>query len=465
MYSGCNSNGNISAVELDPTTWQEIGAHVSVVAPDYKHRGFEVSGDNNQLLDTPPWVEGAWMNKLGGVYYLQYAVPGTDCKSYADGLFTARSPLGPFTLAKYAPFSHKPTGFAAGAGHSSTFFDAASINLWHIGTVTVSVRFMFERRLGLYPTHHDTALMQLSVDTYLGDYPQPLPSNTATSLPITGRVSGSPRVPQWMRLTYNKRATASSVRPVKSGDLPNQTFSPDRAFDEDIRTWWSAASSSTGEWISVDMSGPVTVHALQINFADQDCTIKGRRATPEDSYKYYVEYATKKSMGEALDHTSDVGDADGTVWVAIPELDLCNNTFDRPHNYVELTTPLLGVEKMRITSLHMPGGSKFSLSGFRAFGLGGGPKPGIVPAASVVVTREATDKRHVTVSWTAAVAAEFYIVRYGIAGSNNLFHNYQVYGDATTIDIRALIDDVVYEFAVDSVNSNGVELSNGVVKA
>lgn len=73
MYSGCNSNGNISVVELDPQTWQEIGVRVPAVVPDYMHRGFEVGGDNNELLDTPPWVEGAWMNKLGGVYFLQYA--------------------------------------------------------------------------------------------------------------------------------------------------------------------------------------------------------------------------------------------------------------------------------------------------------------------------------------------------------------------------------------------------------
>lgn len=256
---------------------------------------------------------------------------------------------------------------------------------------------------------------QRYVETYLGDYPQPLPAtpdvdavdsaaadadaDAALMVHINGG-SVLPRVPKWMLLTYNKSATASSVRAVKSGDLPNQTFSVDLAFDEDIRTWWSAATNNTGEWISVDMSGPVTVHALQINFADQDCTLVGQRAAPADRYKYYVEYYSSSKK-----------------WVAIPELDVRNNQRDHPHNYVELSTPLLGVEKMRITSTHMPGGSKFSLSGFRAFGVGGGSKPDNVPTSSVIVTREATDKRHVTVSWTAAAAAEFYVVRYGLAGT------------------------------------------------
>ena len=130
-------------------------------------------------------------------------------------------------------------------------------------------------------------------------------------------------------------------------------------FDEDIRTWWSAASNDPGEWLSVDLGEPVTLHALQINFADQDSTIVGRRATPEDSYKYFVEYAITPVHGD-------------TAWLPIPELDLRANTLDRPHNYVQLAAPLRGVTKLRITNVHMPGGSKFSLSGLRAFGRGSG---------------------------------------------------------------------------------------------
>lgn len=80
MYSGCSSNGTIKAVELDPHTWQEIGPSVTVIEPDFHHRGFEVGGDNNEQLEHPPYVEGAWMNKLGGKYYLQYAVPGTQVR-------------------------------------------------------------------------------------------------------------------------------------------------------------------------------------------------------------------------------------------------------------------------------------------------------------------------------------------------------------------------------------------------
>ncbi len=89
------------------------------------------------------------MNKINGTYYLQYAAPGTQFKSYADGVFVSDSPLGPFKYAPYSPVSYKPTGFITGAGHSSTFADIKG-QLWHIATMNISVRQMFERRLALF---------------------------------------------------------------------------------------------------------------------------------------------------------------------------------------------------------------------------------------------------------------------------------------------------------------------------
>ena len=59
MYSGCSGNGDIKAVELNTSTWQEVGAPVTAVAPDFAHRGFEVGGDNNEQLSHAPFVEGA----------------------------------------------------------------------------------------------------------------------------------------------------------------------------------------------------------------------------------------------------------------------------------------------------------------------------------------------------------------------------------------------------------------------
>ncbi len=58
-----------------------------------------------------PYIEGAFMTKHNGTYYLQYACPGTQYNTYADGVYTSKSPLGPFTLQASNPFSSKPGGF------------------------------------------------------------------------------------------------------------------------------------------------------------------------------------------------------------------------------------------------------------------------------------------------------------------------------------------------------------------
>ena len=39
---------------------------------------------DNTFLD--PFIEGAWMTKHKGKYYLQYGAPGTEFSGYADGV-------------------------------------------------------------------------------------------------------------------------------------------------------------------------------------------------------------------------------------------------------------------------------------------------------------------------------------------------------------------------------------------
>lgn len=70
------------------------------------------------------------MTKRGGKYYLQYAHPGTEFNTYANGVYVSDHPLGPFTLQASNPFSSKLGGFITGAGHGSTIQDAHG-NYWH----------------------------------------------------------------------------------------------------------------------------------------------------------------------------------------------------------------------------------------------------------------------------------------------------------------------------------------------
>ncbi|MCK7540434.1 MAG: hypothetical protein MZV63_60835 [Marinilabiliales bacterium] len=43
-----------------------------------RERVWEVPGDYNTLTNNNPWIEGAWMTKKDGRYYLQYSGPGTE---------------------------------------------------------------------------------------------------------------------------------------------------------------------------------------------------------------------------------------------------------------------------------------------------------------------------------------------------------------------------------------------------
>ena len=93
------------------------------------------------------------MTQQGGKYYLQYAAPGTEWKTYADGTYVSDSPVGPFVYAPNNPVSYKPGGFIGGAGHGCLF--QVGPNYWKAATNSISVRHMFERRLSFYPTYFD----------------------------------------------------------------------------------------------------------------------------------------------------------------------------------------------------------------------------------------------------------------------------------------------------------------------
>lgn len=65
--------------------------------------------------------------------------------------------------------------------------------------------------------------------------------------------------PKRYLLSYKKRVTASSFMPGHG---------PENAADENVRTWWQAASASTEEWLELDLGNVFDVRAIQVNFAD-----------------------------------------------------------------------------------------------------------------------------------------------------------------------------------------------------
>lgn len=415
LYHGVSLDGGITGQELDPADdMAPIGVPFACLKSDIARRGWERTGDRNLgatvdgVTRESPWVEGSWMTKHAGRYYLQYAAPGTEFASYADGVVVGDSPRGPFRYGLESPISHRPAGFIAGAGHSTTFADLSG-RYWHLSTTVISVTHMFERRLGLFPAAFDAEGV-LHVNTVFGDYPQRLPADRGDSVDTFAG---------WMLLSYRKPVQASSTATNHPAGF---------AVDENVKTTWSATSARRGEWLQVDLGKPDRVESVQVNFGEEGATAIGR--APDQYHAYLLE----RSL-------------DGTTWTTLA--DRRANRTDVPHDYVDLGAPV-EARYVRVTIDHVAGGAAISLRDLRVFGHGGGTPP---PApAGVDVLRDA-DRRNALVRWTRVPGADGYVVRFGTSRST-LYDHYQVYGD-TEVSLHSLNVDASYSFAVDAFNDSG----------
>ncbi len=415
-YHGLQQNGSIKVLELDPkNNFEVIGDEKVCISADFKTHGFERRGDNNEL-EEGPYFEGAWMTKVNGTYYLEYSAPGTQFRSYCNGCYRSDSPTGPFTFCPNSPTTARHRGFVTGAGHGCTFQDFHG-NYWNVSTLVVSVLHKFERRLALFPVHYDKDGLPHTLTSF-GDYPQYLPGSAPN--PAEGSSPG------WNLLSRNHKASASSA-------LDNHQ--PALAFDENIKTWWSAQTDKEGEWLAVDFGKPSTIHAIQINFAEQDITARGRT----------VNYAQKYLLESSID---------GNIWNPIHQK---TDEKDAPHDYVELKAPI-EARYVRITNQGpAAGGGTFAIRELRIFGRDKTNLPAKVQ--NVRIHRNPQDMRSVKVEWDPVPNADGYQIRYGIA-PDNLYNHFQVFAEETSCTINALNTDQEYIFVVDSYNGAGLMKGN-----
>ncbi|MBF4473029.1 family 43 glycosylhydrolase [Flavobacterium sp. HJJ] len=178
LYHGLTNSKPIRGIEIDPNTFNTIGDEKNLCNTNPKLNGWERTGNYN-TEQKRPFLEGAWITKHNGKYFLQYASPGTQYKSYNDGLYVGDKPLGPFELADNNPFSYKPEGFVCSAGHSSTFQDKHG-NTWHIVTMLVGLKHRFERRIGMFPAFFDKDGVFYTY-TGFGDFPHEMPNRKIKS--------------------------------------------------------------------------------------------------------------------------------------------------------------------------------------------------------------------------------------------------------------------------------------------
>ena len=410
MYNGSSNAFPLYGIELDRKTFKPIGTRQETYKLQDWRYGWQRFGEyyDNTFLD--PFIEGSWMTKHNGKYYLQYGAPGTEFSGYADGVVVGNQPLGNNWTPQSDPLSLKPGGFARGAGHGATFQDLKG-NYWHVSTMTIAVKNNFERRIGIWPAGFDKDDVMYCNTSY-GDYPHYL----------NGDFCG------WMLLNGNKPVTVSSTLGAYAANF---------AVDESIKTYWSAATGNPGEWIQTDLGKRATVNAIQINYADQDATFLGKQTDIYHQYKLY-------------------GSDDGKKWKVI--VDKSDNHTDVPHDYIELPQPIQ-TRYIKMENLHMPSG-KFAISGLRVFGNGNGEKPDTVKG--FIVLRTEKDKRSAWIRWRTVDNAYAYNIYFGTA-PDKLYNSVLVY-TANEYWFKVMDSQKPYYFSIEALNENGVSQRTQVIK-
>lgn len=410
MYYGSSNEFPLKAVELNRSNFFPKSKINDVMMLQPELHGWERFGMNNDDSTTlAPFTEGAFMNKHNGKYYFQYGAPGTEFKVYADGVYVADHPLGPFTYQRHNPVSYKPGGFVQGAGHGGTFQDNYE-NYWHVATCMLSLKYKFERRIALYPAGFDQD-GTMYVSTGMGDYPSLTPNSKTDH--SKGSFAG------WMLLSYKKAVTVSSHDSI---------FVPENASDENMRTYWAAASGSPNEWLQMDLGDVKEVHALQLN--------------------YYEHKAFQHNKAMDLYHQYRIlQSTDGKNWSLL--VDKSDNDRDVPHDYLELLKPV-NTRYLRIENIHMPTGS-FALSDFRVFGFGRGQLPEEV--RNFKVNRSKSDPRNAQISWNTSANAYGYNIWYGVA-PGKLYNCITVNGE-TNYNFRGMDKGTVYYFSIEALGETG----------
>lgn len=413
LYWGSSNVFPLYGIEVDPKTLAYIGTPKVMLALDPKRHGWERFGRDHGDATILPFVEGAWMTKVRGRYYLQYGAPGTEYNAYANGTYVGDAPLGPFAYAPYNPVAYKPGGFVTGAGHGSTFQDAHG-NWWNSGTPWIGHNWRFERRIALFPAGFAED-GQMIVSARFGDFPHWMPDARAPDPEalFTG----------WMLLSYGKRATASSALGA---------FAPANVADENPRTFWAAARNAPGETLQIDLGGERTVRAVQVNYADHE---SGRFADAPDLYTEF-----------RLEHSRD-----GRRWQPLASVGSARDRRDRANAYVPLAEPVR-TRHVRYVHGHV-GARHLAISDLRVFGNADGAPPAAPRGVRVSC---GSDRRDAEVRWRPVPGAVGYNVRWGLR-PDRLTLSYQVFADAPTRQaIRALNVDQSYVFAVEAFDERGV---------
>jgi xylan 1,4-beta-xylosidase len=233
LYYAGGSTAGVYGVELDSTNLRKFLSTPEHFFSFETTHIWERYGNWNEYSEQS-WIEGPWMTKHNGTYYLQYAAPGTDWKTYAVGVYTSKKPLGPYTYYEGNPILLHQGGLINGCAHHS-IVEGPDGNLWAIYTLLYrNWNRMFERRIGMDPVGFDEQGNMF----IRGPSEKPQWAPGVKSRPWEDNDSSS------YPLSEDKNYTVSSEAPGRNAPY---------AMDNNNRTWWAPVKGDKEPWLTLDL--------------------------------------------------------------------------------------------------------------------------------------------------------------------------------------------------------------------
>ncbi len=345
-YPGRGVSG-IYVVELDPNDLSRFAGPVKHLFGFDTNHVWEHYGEMNEYPDVA-WVEGPWMQKHNGTYYLQYSASGTQWKTYAEGYYTSKSPMGPFTYAPNNPLLRKTEGLVTGTAHGS-IVEGPDGNLWQFYTIVLS-NPPGGRRIGMDRIVFDK---EGNMSVKITDTPQWAPN--VVKDPTKGN-SGS------LPVTINKIRAMNALSKFSS-EQPGRYAA--YAVDNSSGTIWEPDPSDEQPTLTVELSPATRFDVVQLFTIDGVRLMfnggrrgfgrpSGNAQAPADIYKYKIEVSM-----------------DGETYTTA--LDQTNNDISRNTIFEEI--PPVKCRFVRLTMTDWPKTSPLGIIEFTVFGKAAGSLP------------------------------------------------------------------------------------------
>jgi xylan 1,4-beta-xylosidase len=363
FYPGRGVSG-IFVVPLDPNDLTRFAAAPTHLFGFNKDHVWERYGEMNEYTDVA-WIEGPWLQKHNGTYYLEYSASGTQWKTYAEGYYTAKSPMGPFTYAPNNPLLRKTEGLVTGTAHGS-IVEGPDGQLWQFYTIVLS-NPPGGRGIGMDPVAFD---QNGNMSIRVTDTPQWAPG--VVTDPAKNGDSGSIPVSINKVRAMNSLSRASSQQPGHDDAY---------AVDNSSGTWWEPSPDDAQPTFTLDL-GPATRFDVVQLFAIDSVQLMftggwrfGARGTartsannsstpqrpPTNAYQYKLEVST-----------------DGSSYTTV--LDQTRNGVERSTIFEEI--PPTKCRFVRLTLTNWPRTTPLGVIEFTVFGQPAGSLPAAQPIPS-----------------------------------------------------------------------------------